>query len=161
MWTFFFLLRNNKSNGGTAKVTLVGKLESATVLSLTPALLRASAPRDGRLCSLPVVSPSHVTRLLLLRTRLNSVTCHAWGHSHHELPVALPPGKDRACFLWGRNPNGARARPGWFDSSFLLRAGVPLLHPLPPLETIPPVPPSALLSFFPTLHCRGTGLRVK
>ena len=116
---------------------------------MTPALLRASAPRDGRLCSLPVVSPSHVTRLLLLRTRLNSVTCHAWGHSHHELPVALPPGKDRACFLWGRNPNGARARPGWFDSSFLLRAGVPLLHLLPPLETIPPVPPSALLSFFP------------
>lgn len=79
MLTFFFWLRNNKSNEGTAKVTLVGKLESVSALSLTPAVFRASLPRDGRLCSLPVASPSHVTWPLLLSVQLNSVTCHGWG----------------------------------------------------------------------------------
>lgn len=32
---FFFLLRNNKSNEGTAKIIPAGKLESLTALSLT------------------------------------------------------------------------------------------------------------------------------
>lgn len=119
--------------------------------SPSESLLR-SAITAGRASLLPACEVvSQVPWPLLLRVRKVKFTARqVWSHPSW-LPVALPPGKGSRTCPCSRSPNGARA-PTWLVlTRFLLWARAPLLHPLSPLETVPPRPSICTLVFSPRL----------
>lgn len=89
---------------------------------------------------------------LLLRVQLNSTARTAvWSHPHRGLPQWLCHlERIRTCFPCSRNPNGARSATWLVLTVSPPRLRHLLLHPLSPLETVPPVPPICTLVFLPT-----------